>query len=159
MDANQIKDIKALAKILSDAGLNTLEYSDNDIQIRLEKNNTIEMPNNINTEKTIAIKDIVSAPINNQVIQNASNDSTSVDFNRLQEVKSPMIGVFYKAPAEDAEPFVKVGDKVKKGDTLCIIEAMKMMNEITSDFDGEIVDICVNNAQVVEFSQVLFKIC
>jgi acetyl-CoA carboxylase biotin carboxyl carrier protein len=68
------------------------------------------------------------------------------------------VGVFYAAPAPEAEAFVKVGDKVKKGDVLCIVEAMKLMNEITSTHDGEIVDICITNGAVVEFGQTLFKL-
>ena len=73
-------------------------------------------------------------------------------------VKSPMVGVVYLAPAENAEPFVKVGDQVKAGDTLCIIEAMKLMNEIPADFDGTVVEICAKNGQVVEYGSDLFKI-
>ncbi len=83
---------------------------------------------------------------------------STVDFNHVTEVKSPMVGVFYAAPSPDAEPFVQVGSKVKKGDVLCIIEAMKLMNEITAEQDGEIVDICVQNGDVVEYGQTLFKI-
>lgn len=74
------------------------------------------------------------------------------------EVRSPMVGVFYAAPAPDKEPYVRVGSKVMKGDVLCIIEAMKLMNEITSDRDGEIVKICAENGQVVEYAQPLFLI-
>ena len=74
------------------------------------------------------------------------------------EVASPMVGVFYAAPAEDAEPFVKVGDKVKRGQTLCIVEAMKLMNEIMAEVDGEIVEICVANGQVVDYGSPLFRI-
>ncbi len=81
-----------------------------------------------------------------------------VDFNNITEVKSPMVGVFYDSPSPDAEPYVKVGSKVKKGDVLCIIEAMKLMNEITAQVDGEIVDVCAQNGQVVEYNQPLFKI-
>jgi len=66
--------------------------------------------------------------------------------------------VFYAAPSPGSAPFVKVGDKVKKGTVLCIIEAMKLMNEICSEYDGEIVDICVENEQIVEYGQTLFKI-
>ena len=81
-----------------------------------------------------------------------------VDFNNLKEVKSPMVGVFYQAPSPEADPYVRVGSKVKKGDVLCVIEAMKLLNEITADTDGEIVDVCVENGQLVEYGQVLFKI-
>ena len=69
-----------------------------------------------------------------------------------------MVGIFYAAPSPDAEPFVKVGQKVKKGDTLCIIEAMKLMNDVVAEEDGEIVEICADNGSLVEFGQVLFKI-
>ena len=73
-------------------------------------------------------------------------------------VKSPAVGVFYAAPSPDSKPFVAVGDTVRRGDTLCIIEARKLMNEINSDVDGKIVEICVGNGQVVEYDQPLFRI-
>jgi acetyl-CoA carboxylase biotin carboxyl carrier protein len=69
-----------------------------------------------------------------------------------------MVGTFYAAPAPDAEPYVRVGDRVKKGQTLCIVEAMKLMNEIKSEYDGTIVEIAVVNAEPIEFDQVLFLI-
>ena len=69
-----------------------------------------------------------------------------------------MVGIFYAAPSPEAEPFVKVGSKVKKGDTLCIIEAMKLMNDVVAEEDGEIVEICAENGSLVEFGQTLFKI-
>ena len=72
--------------------------------------------------------------------------------------KSPTVGVFYAAPAPGSKPFVSLGDKVKKGDVLCIVEAMKLMNEILSETDGEIAEICVGNGQVVEYDQPLFRI-
>ena len=75
----------------------------------------------------------------------------------ITEIRSPMVGVFYAAPTEDASPFVKTGDVVKKGDVLCIIEAMKLMNEITAEQDGIIEEICVGNNQVVEFDHILFR--
>lgn len=72
--------------------------------------------------------------------------------------KSPTVGVFYAAPAPGSKPFVSLGDRVKKGDVLCIVEAMKLMNEILSETDGEIAEICVGNGQVVEYDQPLFRI-
>ena len=73
-------------------------------------------------------------------------------------VKSPLVGTFYAAPAEDADPFVSVGDQVKKGQTLAIVDAMKLMNEIESDFDGKVAEIYVENGQAVEYGQPLFRI-
>ena len=73
-------------------------------------------------------------------------------------VTSPIVGTFYEAPSPDSDPFVKVGDKVSKGDTLCIVEAMKIMNEIEAEFGGTVKQILVNDAQPVEFEQPLFII-
>ena len=74
------------------------------------------------------------------------------------EVKSPMVGTFYRSPAPNAEPFVKVGDIVKKGQTLCIIEAMKLMNEIESEVDGKVLEIRVQNADPVEYGETIMII-
>ncbi|HUU06101.1 MAG TPA: acetyl-CoA carboxylase biotin carboxyl carrier protein [Patescibacteria group bacterium] len=74
------------------------------------------------------------------------------------QVQAPLVGTFYRAPAPDAEPFVEIGDSVKAGDILCIIEAMKNMNEIQTDIDGIIREICVENSALVEFGQTMFKI-
>lgn len=81
-----------------------------------------------------------------------------LDYNMVGEVKSPMVGIFYAASGPDSAPFVQKGSKVKKGDTLCLIEAMKLMNEVSAERDGEIVEICAENGTLVEFGQVLFKI-
>jgi acetyl-CoA carboxylase biotin carboxyl carrier protein len=76
----------------------------------------------------------------------------------IVEVRSPMVGTFYRSPSPDAEPYVEIGTSVKPGTTLCIIEAMKLMNEIESEYSGKIVDILVENGQPVEYNQVLFLI-
>ena len=73
-------------------------------------------------------------------------------------MESPIVGVFYAAPTENADPYVSIGDKVKKGQTLCIVEAMKLMNEIASEEDGIISEICVTDGQVVEYGTELFRI-
>lgn len=75
-----------------------------------------------------------------------------------KEIKSPMVGVFYEAASPDSDPYVQVGQAVKKGDTLCIIEAMKLMNEINAEESGVITEICVKNGDLVQFGQPLFKI-
>ena len=78
--------------------------------------------------------------------------------NNYYEIKSPIVGTFYKAPAPDAEPYAKVGQKVSPGSVLCIVEAMKLMNEIESDISGKIVKILVENGKPVEYNQPLFLI-
>jgi acetyl-CoA carboxylase biotin carboxyl carrier protein len=138
----EIKKIKELAKILNEFDLSVIDISEGDSKIRLEK--ACCAP-----EKPQAA---VAAP---PVI---AQETKEVDFNEIKEIKSPMVGVFYQAPSPDSAPFVKIGDKIKKGDVLCIIEAMKLMNEITADFDGEIVDICAKNGEIVEYGQTLFKV-
>ena len=75
-----------------------------------------------------------------------------------KEIKSPMVGTFYSKPSPDKEEFVKVGDKVKKGQVVCIIEAMKLMNEIEAEFDGEVVEVCLNDGDEVEYGKPLFKL-
>jgi oxaloacetate decarboxylase alpha subunit len=85
-------------------------------------------------------------------------EEEAVDKTNLIEVTAPMVGTFYRAPAPDAPPFVEVGSSVKEGDTLCIIEAMKLMNEIETECEGEIVEILVDNAEPVEYGQVLLLI-
>lgn len=82
----------------------------------------------------------------------------TLDMSHTTAVRAPMVGVFYAAPAPGAEPFVHVGSKVKKGETLCVIEAMKVMNEVTAEADGEVVDICVKDGDLVEYGCCLMKI-
>jgi acetyl-CoA carboxylase biotin carboxyl carrier protein len=76
----------------------------------------------------------------------------------LAEVLSPMVGTFYRAPAPDAPPYIEPGDRVEKGQTVCILEAMKLMNELEAEVSGTVREICVENAEPVEFGQVLFRI-
>ena len=76
----------------------------------------------------------------------------------IAEITSPFVGTFYRAPSPDSEPFIQVGDRVKKGDTLCIVEAMKLMNEIEAEFNGVVSEILIENAQPVEYGEILFHI-
>lgn len=143
-----IKNVQALADILIKCSLTSLEVSEGDTKIKLEKNSPqAQIP--VTYEKKSEINESVSV---------AENDTGALDFNNIIEVRSPVVGVFYSSPTPETEPFVKIGSKVKSGDVLCIIETMKIMNEITSEQDGEIVDICIKNEEIAEFGQVLFKI-
>ena len=91
-------------------------------------------------------------------IEEKNIETTTTTDENYNIVKSPMVGTFYLKPSPDSEPFVKIGQRVKKGDTLCIIEAMKLMNEIESEFDGEIVEVLLNDGEIVEYGKPLFKI-
>lgn len=134
-----IQEIKELIQIMEDSDLSIIEISEGDKKIKLEKNKA--------RAEVIQSYEAVTTEIRPQA-----------EKARGIEIKSPMVGVFYAAASEDSEPFVSVGDSVRKGDVLCVIEAMKLMNEITAEVDGEIAKICVENGQVVEYAQVLFEI-
>ena len=132
-------DIRKYANLMSELGLTGLEVTENDRVVRLERN---PAPQTAAPVQTVQVADLP---------QSAANED-------LIEITSPMVGVFYAAPAEDADPYVQVGDRVKKGQTLCIVEAMKLMNEIVAETDGQIVEICAQNGQVVDFGCPLFRI-
>ena len=148
-----IKQIRELAQIAAENGLSAIEIAEGENRVRIER--AVAAP--------AAVPAVVSMPAPAAAptapAPAAAAEETNVDFNRTREIKSPMVGVFYAAPSPDAKPFVEVGSKVKKGDIVCIVEAMKLMNEITAEFDGEVVDICVHNGDVVEYGQTLFKLC
>lgn len=146
-----IKQIKALAEILEGSSLTMLEVCEGETRIRLEKKAPA-------VQTVQAVQPMAMAAPGAPASTLPDVEASAVDFNHITEVKSPMVGVFYTAPSPDAEPYVRRGSRVKKGDVLCIIEAMKLLNEIVAEVDGEIADICVQNGEVVEFSQTLFKI-
>ena len=148
-----IKQIRELAQIVSENGLSAIEIAEGENRVRIER--AVSAPAAIPTVVSMPM----AAPAAPAPAPAAEAEETNVDFNRTREIKSPMVGVFYAAPSPDARPFVEVGSKVKKGDIVCIVEAMKLMNEISAEFDGEVVDICVHNGDVVEYGQTLFKLC
>ena len=98
------------------------------------------------------------APVAAAPVAPAPAGDEPIDMAHTTAVRAPMVGVFYAAPAPGAEPFVHVGSKVKKGDTLCVIEAMKVMNEVTAEEDGEVVDVCVKDGDLVEYGCCLMKV-
>ena len=150
-----IKQIRELAQIAAENGLSAIEIAEGENRVRIER--AAAAPAAIPAVLSMPSAAPVAAPAAPAPAPAA--EETNVDFNRTREIKSPMVGVFYAAPSPDATPFVEVGSQVKKGDIVCIVEAMKLMNEITAEFDGEVVDICVHNGDVVEYGQTLFKLC
>ena len=141
-----IRKIKTLIEMLEESSLNEIEVSQGEESVRISKSSN---QNNF----------VSNAPLNNDInINSSSNEVKDNHELRGNLVTSPIVGTFYRKPSPDKEPFVKVGDIVNKGDVLCIIEAMKMMNEIKSDFNGKITSIEVDDAQPVEFGQTIIVI-
>lgn len=138
-------EIRKYAGLMQELGLTGLEITENDKVVRLER----ALP-------TVA-KEVLAVPETASSSVSKTDGIADITKDYLS-VKSPVVGVFYAAPAENADPYVAVGDHVKKGQTLCIVEAMKLMNEITAEEDGIIAEICVTNDQVVEFGTELFRI-
>lgn len=154
MDVNMIRE---LASLLVEKDLTLLDYSEGGSHLLLEREpagSRLPAGGLRPASAAAPVSAEKAAPVGEEEGFPAAGP---VDFNRLTEVKSPMVGVFYAAPAPGAAPFVSIGSKVKRGDVLCIIEAMKLQNEITAESDGEIVDVCVRNGEIAEYGQVLFK--
>ena len=146
MDTNKINE---LAKILRQNQLTKLDLTEGDNRIVLEAARpvAVEAPVYVPVETVAEVPD-AAAPVPEQ----------KEEVSNAVEQKSPLVGTVYLAPQAGAEPFVKVGDKVKKGDVLCIVESMKMFNNIEAEQEGTIEAVCVDNGQIVEFGQPLVRI-
>ena len=143
-----IKEIKDLITIINNTDIETVEIEKNDIRIMITKASS---RNNNTNNRTPKIEKIV----HQEIVE--IQEEKIIDEN-IYIVRSPMVGTFYSSSSPDAGPFVKVGDKIDNGQTLCIIEAMKTMNEIESETSGEIVEILVNDEDIVEYGQALMKV-
>ncbi len=157
-----IQEIRQLIRIVEKSGIDELELEEEGRKIRIRKNQNnvvVATPQN-GTNVTYAMPTPAPPPQTPTAPAPASSGEgeATTDSDKYYEVRSPMVGTFYRAPAPDAAPYVEVGDMVSPGQTLCIIEAMKLMNEIQSEVSGKIAKILVENAQPVEYNQVLFLI-
>jgi acetyl-CoA carboxylase biotin carboxyl carrier protein len=156
---SDLQHIEQLLRFMTEHNLEEFEYSHGDLRIRLKKPSPVASSNRAVTapEIIIAGAPAVGAPpaAPAAAIPSAPEARTSDD---LHLVKSPIVGTFYGAPSPGAEAFVKIGGYVETGQTLCIVEAMKLMNEIESDISGEVLRIFVENGQPVEYGQPLFGI-
>ena len=160
MDYEQIK------KLIEDMGSASID----ELEIEFPEGMKISMKKNSNKEIVMSSTDLqvqnacssmVPVPttiqVNNENNVSKSNVSDVIEDN-FKIIKSPMVGTFYSRPSPDKQAFVKMGDCVKKGQVVCIVEAMKLMNEIESEFDGEIVEVCVSDGDIVEYGSALFKV-
>ena len=139
--------IEKLANILADTGLTEISLEDGEQAITLRKDVIVT-----SAPAPVAVPAAASAPVD------APAANASAPVKKGTPITSPMVGTFYKSPSPDAEPFVTVGKNVSQGDVVCIVEAMKMMNEIESEVSGKIIEICVEDGQPVEFGQVLMYV-
>lgn len=155
-----LKEIKELIKIFDVSGLGELKISQERFKIKLSKSASLALTQT--SQKVIESNQVLPQSTNalpsaaaQQVQTNTASESTKATKSG-ESVNSPMVGTFYRCPSPDAPAYVNVGDKVKKGQTLAIIEAMKIMNEIEAEFDCKIVEIVASDAQPVEYSSPLF---
>ena len=153
----EFENLLTLIKTVSDSELTDFDYEENGTRIRLKKKKeTVVVSGTSSNVPVMGLENIQT--VENVAAVNTANTQTDNGEPEGMVVKSPLVGTFYAAPAEDADPFVSVGDQVKKGQTLAIVEAMKLMNEIESEFDGKVAEIYVENGQAVEYGQPLFRI-
>ena len=167
------KNIQELIKTVSESQLTSFEVETEGIKIKMEKKEQkviVEKMPVYSPSVEPVIREAISREniATNQVsVEKLESSSTSTVENAVNlviaedlfVVKSPIVGTMYSSSSPEAQNFVKVGSQVKKGDTLCILEAMKLMNEIESEVEGEIVEVLASNEDMVEYGQPLFKIC
>ncbi len=149
----EIKKIKQLIELLNETDITEFELSEGEDAVKISKTSAI-------THTVAPAPVAVAAPPTSvsAIPTTAEIAPIAEDVSLGKTINSPMVGTFYSAPSPDAEPFVKVGQKVKVGDAICIVEAMKMFNKIEADTDGTIKTILLKDGEPVEFDQPLFEI-
>lgn len=147
--------LKRLIETVESSEIDTLEIRRWGTKIRISKHPPI-----IAGSDAASVVTQVNAADNSHAASNASAAAApeTASAAGFAEVTSPMVGTFYRATSPDADPYVEVGDSVRVGQTLCILEAMKLMNELEAEVAGTIKEVCVDNAEAVEYGQVLFRI-
>lgn len=146
-----LKELKEIIDIVtSKDSIEELEIEKSGVRLRIKRSSNHVSPVSTVPLTSAAVVPVLSTP--------ATPAQISAESEGLFHIKSPIVGTFYKAPTPNSDPFVSVGDFVEKGSVLCIIEAMKLMNEIESEVAGEIVSILVENGQPVEYGEKLFAI-
>lgn len=150
MDLNLIK---RLVKLVEESDISDLVIEENEIKIRVSKK-IYSAPQQINLQPLPMQQ--AQASVTASAKAPAEQTEEKKSSSKIHEIKSPIVGTFYRAPSPDADPYVQVGETVKAGSVLCIVEAMKLMNEIESDINGKVVKILVENGKPVEYNQPLF---
>ncbi|MHC1787374.1 MAG: acetyl-CoA carboxylase biotin carboxyl carrier protein subunit [Christensenellales bacterium] len=141
-----IKQLKEIIRLFEQSSLTMLDLSEGEERVRLRRAGPAPQPGVP-----------VPAPMPGPAPLDPADAGT--DFSRLVEVKAPVVGICYEAPEPGGTPFIRVGDRVKKGDVLCLIEVMKQITEVTAPQDGQVADICLESGSLVEYGQTLVKLC
>lgn len=150
-----LKLIKNILELISESDVNEVSLEEGDFKIKVKKQGDVQQVSYTQPAQQPPAQP-ATAPAQPQPQESAQD--TADDQPDGETVTSPIVGTFYESPSPDSDPFIKVGDKVAKGDTLCIVEAMKIMNEIEAEFSGTVKKILVDDGQPVEFEQPLFII-
>ncbi len=148
--------VERLIKALDESSVDSIEIERGGTRVRLSKTPAmVAAPMAVASAPQFGVAQAAPAPA--EAASSVVAEPTPVASNVL-DITSPMVGTFYRSPAPDAPSYVEVGGRVSPGDTLCIIEAMKLMNELECEISGTIAEICIENAQPVEFGQVLYRV-
>ena len=148
MDAKELRD---LIELFSRSNVTSMELDREGFRLRLMKEALL-------VESATAAPLRAAVPVESTAVQPPAAAPQPAGEPGLADLRSPIVGTFYRSPSPDAAPFVEIGSRVRKGQVLCIVEAMKLMNEIESEIDGEIAEIGVQNGQPVEYGEVLFRL-
>jgi len=152
--------IKKLIKLLNSNDVNEIELEEEGVRIKVVKSRALDHQSQQLLNLVPQTQPSAHVSTEKPALQTQENKAVveAAPAKTLVEVHSPIVGTFYRAPSPNADPYVQVGQMVSVGTVLCIIEAMKLMNEIESEVNGKIVEICVENGQPVEYNQLLFRI-
>jgi len=155
-----LRKIRQLIKIVESSNINEFEIEEEDLKLRISKSAPADMAVSYgvpHVQHAVPVSGVMQPDAGSTAESMAQSEEDETNKN-LYEVRSPMVGTFYRAPSPDADVYVEIGSQVSSGQTLCIVEAMKLMNEIETEASGKIVKILVENSQPVEYNQVLFLI-
>lgn len=160
----KVQEIREIIKLVDQSSLQEFAYETNGTKISMKKlsdNVIVSTAPKVHIEEassSIPVQQQTAQPIKQEVVENleVTTKTSSVDFDH--EITSPMVGTFYSAPNPESDSFVKVGSTVSKDTVVCIVEAMKLFNEIEAEVNGEIVEVLVENGELVEYGQPLFRV-
>ena len=147
-----LKEIKEIINLMNEHGLTEIEVEKGDQKIRLKKSS-------VSGEGVVVEQQLIAQqPVAKALAGESEKETSKQESKNLIEIKAPLVGTFYRSPSPDAASFVEVGQEIEVGEVICIVEAMKLMNEIKSEVRGKVVDILAENADPVEFGQIMFLI-